>query len=456
MILGRGFLPASDVALVQEAASKNPAQDFDLQIVTALKTGKLLSPDRIRDVLKLQTEERLLNLLGWFEGSYVLKPSAESPSPFPATSAVSLEELFRNVERFLLDGEAPFGAPRTDSDVLQGDLRISGGACLLTILTRRKATGRLIFERGPRRKMFVFESGKIASAVSTDPGETLATVLKRWKYLAADVVDRLEFNFRSQGGKFREMILKERLLSEQDIQSALITLHMERILEGFSWRSGKFEFRGGFKEPLLEEVETASGTVGASTHTKSETLRSPSLVQAAIPLETAMFDRVFLQGVRSAFLWIPQEDEMERIEVFRAVVRRWRQAGLRAALVHINSKDASGSFEETSEGDILAGAKSHTEMKEKALELERRYERLLWIGRDPDPEFLREPFFSCVIADVAAWRTERERLHSLLAEIPGEIPRYFFFRESAWSGRLARVLRGCLKIGAKFQWRHPS
>ncbi|MFH1018656.1 MAG: DUF4388 domain-containing protein [Pseudomonadota bacterium] len=457
MVLGRGILPAADVASLQAEASRDPSRDFDRGIASAAVRRRFLDPARLRYVLGLAVEERLLNLMGWFEGEYALKTSDEVPALLHGTPSTSLRELFQSVERFIVDGESKFKVGDAEPGPSTGDLRASGGAALLAVLCRRKATGQLIFERGPRRKLFVFEDGRIVSAASTDPGETLAAVLKRWRYLGADAVDKLESTLRSQGGKFRQIILKERLLTEEDLRSALVTLHAERVLEAFSWRSGKYDFRGALKSPRREEAPPPpSPEIPVSAEAAaSESIHFMQTGRGEVRPQASLFDPVFTPHVRSVVLLGSQEDPVET-SAARSAVEDWRQDGLRAALVRLDPVGVSGAVETGDNAEIHVASGSRDELETRVRELEARYERLIWVGEGVAPAFSGRALFSNVIVDVKAGRTERERLNEILAGIPEGVSRYFFFRESAWSSRLSKARGWIEALGARLRLRHRS
>jgi hypothetical protein len=188
-------------------------------------------------------EERLLNVAGWFAGTYELLPGVPSlRSTREDSGAIDLEGFFSNLVE-TLSGNCHLDYPN-ESDGSRGDFGKTGSIALFVRLIREKATGRLLIERGSKKKMFNFQNGNISSAVSTDPNETLDIVLARWSFLTEKVVLQLRASMSADRVKFRDLLLSKGLLGQKEIRDALQILHTERILEALSWRIGRFEFQG--------------------------------------------------------------------------------------------------------------------------------------------------------------------------------------------------------------------
>jgi hypothetical protein len=419
MILGRGILKPGDVAALQAEASQGKEGDLEGHMFTALSRGKYLDASAFAEALEFQMEERLLNLMGWFEGDYELKGGVSAPLSLPRAAEIGIPDWFGRLERFLLSGESGFKLSESRVPPSSGDLRAAGGGTLMSALVRRKGNGRLIFERGARRKLFGFQDGRIATASSTDPSETLGVVLKRWKYLPAEVVDRAEATARSQGSRFREMILAEGLLAEEDLRSALVMLRVERILEALAWRSGRYEFQGALQTPESAALPAAPSPAPSK----------PSFSEAKSALgsdSSSILDPLFTQGVRSVLVLEPGGGASAGA-LCRKVVERWREKGIRSDLV-----------------EIAPGTDVGEDMANHRKKLEESHDRLLWLGGSPSA-------FPKVVVCVKAGRTGRRELRALLSEIPEGIPRYFFFEESFWSERLSRARNFGDKLLSRFR-----
>jgi hypothetical protein len=397
--------------------------------------------------------ERLMTLAGWFSGRYSIHPGVSAPFEEPVPSPLPLSDFFSELELFLLSGKIPERSfvPAREFPV-KGSFRATSGAALFFSLALHGATGRLLFARGRRKKLFELERGVILSASSSDPRETLAEVLRRWRIVPAEKIRRLESICLAQKARFRDLLREGELLSESEISSAVLTLHAERILEAFSWRSGNYEFRGEFVEEAVQKLVTYGSVVtdGAmpgerQEPTEKELLLVPDQTKEAAGALTELFG----PPPRNSVMLVtePASDSFEGI--LRGIAARWKERdGIRTLVVTVGAKGSRNATESLRENpgesarwigfpDGAEGAATLRLTEIGGIEffaplrqdLVGRFDRILWSVPFPEEGSPLFDFDDPIVLVLTANRTEKEGVVELLERLPTGRIAGFLFRE---------------------------
>ncbi|MFH1263067.1 MAG: DUF4388 domain-containing protein [Pseudomonadota bacterium] len=397
--------------------------------------------------------ERLITLAGWFSGRYSVHPGVSVPSEDPTPPPIPLSDFFSELELFLLSGKIPERALVPVDDLpVKGSFRETSGAGLFFSLALRGATGRLLFARGQRKKLFELERGVILSASSSDPRETLAEVLRRCQILPFEKIRRLESICLAQKARFRDLLREGNFLSESGVSSALLILHSERVLEAFSWRSGNYEFRGEFVEEPSQRLATygAVSTEGAVPAERQEPTEKELLLVPDHLKETAgALTELFGPPPNNSLLLAsePAGDSFEGL--LRGIAACWKERdGIRTLIVTVGaegSREATGSLRENpgdsarwigfpdgAEGAAIlrltetGGIDSFAPLRQ---DLGARFDRILWSVPIPGERSPLLDFDDPIVLVLTANRTEKKRMAELLERFsPGRIAG-FLFRE---------------------------
>jgi len=262
MVLKRGFLdPQFVVQIQQDIVSGTMEEDWEDRMILHLLSKDYIKEEKLKEALDIQVFEQLLNAMGWLEGKYFLKPMEAIPQRFLFHPVqIQLSDFSKKLDVWLRIGSGGFIPPAMLRDFHpQGELGSCGGGGLLFQVAHLKKNGRLILKRGRKRKNFLFKDGKIFSVSTSDPKETLEEILLKWKFLPKDIIQSVATQARLSGTRLRSSLLSQKLMQENELIQALKLLHLERILETFSWRSGQYEwveFLEEEKDLIIDEERT--------------------------------------------------------------------------------------------------------------------------------------------------------------------------------------------------------
>jgi hypothetical protein len=462
MILKRGFLPAEEILSVQQfGLPKSREEDWDAGVVDRLRSENVMDSANLRVALSVQLRERVMSLVGWFDGRYAVQPGVSLPEKLPLPPPLPLSLFLQDLEGFLLSGKVPENSACPDFEFpLKATLRNTGGASVFVSLALRGASGKLLFERGQRRKLFEMERGIVLSAASSDPGETLGEILRRWQFLREDVIQRLESAARAGKEKFRDLLRREKLLSDKEISSAVMTLHAERILEAFSWRSGSYEFRGEFLDDAAQELKLfgaseidATTSVREEEHTEKEIVVLPDGLR-----ETAdAISKLFAPSPNNALLVVEIPFQRSLESSLYAIASAWHaQEGTRTLLILVGEEErkevnpvlwsAPGAYEEwvtTPEGsegvEFLRLAREDQGWRNSdgimafrrfATYVSSKYDRVLWLVPPPSVGSPLLTSIPQIVFVVSKDRTEKTDLMELIRQSSQARSVGFAFRET--------------------------
>ncbi len=329
MLLSQGFLFSNQIAeLFSKIDLPTPnTSDWEIRFLNALRENRVLNEDEIERLLILQLEERIFNLLGWFEGKFILHKGDAPPPNLKIEKTFALSHVFKETQNLFL--QRPFFLHLASPHHMErrGELHSNGGARVIFSYAAAEATGTLFYERGQRKKLLHFESGSLSTVVSTNPTETLGGVVSRFQFLSKDMVSRLESTARSKQLKLHELIQNEQILEREKVEFSLNILQLERILEAFSWRSGQFEFKGTANH--IAETETDETTERYSVATLSTPERVGKILTEIMTREGSPL--LFLHPLYS---WTPRLPNL-----LRNIVKFWNASKEKCIFVSTTPSD---------------------------------------------------------------------------------------------------------------------
>ncbi len=275
--------------------------------------------------------------------------------------------------------------------------------------------------------------------------------------------------------KFRDLLRNEKLLSDSEISSAVQILHAERILEAFSWRSGTYEFRGGFSEDAARKPEfRGAATIDATTsvreeeHTEKEIPRLPDdLAETAKALS-----RLFAGPPANALLLVEVPFRGSLEPVARAMAGAWQESGgTRTLLVCLGrnlAKEADptlwpapGGYSKwliSSDGsngvDLLPLVREKKRWRSSdglmafrrfSAYVSSKYDRVLWLAPPPSPGSPLLPSIGQIVFVISRDRTEKSHLAQLVRRSSQAQSVGFVFRDrprqDTWGSLRERFIR---------------
>ncbi|MCB0308184.1 MAG: DUF4388 domain-containing protein [Bdellovibrionales bacterium] len=274
MVLKRGFLdPRHVVEIQQDVVSQTMENDWEDRMVHHILSKNYLSKDKLCAAIDIQLQEQLLNALGWMEGKYFLREYDEIPSRFDFHPIdIDLMKFLQRIETFLKDGRVECPHPNVALDPIdQGNINAYGGASVLLRYTEMQKSGRLVLKRGKKQKNILFREGKLFSISTSDPKETLENILEKWKFIPKEIIQSISSQARISGTKLRHALHHQKILTESEIKLAFRLLHLERVLECFSWRSGTYKWILLENEnPILHRSEAKPTNLPQNTYSFSD------------------------------------------------------------------------------------------------------------------------------------------------------------------------------------------
>lgn len=126
--------------------------------------------------------------------------------------------------------------------ILEGDLIGFAVPDILSLLSMGQRTGVLVLERGDEESKLFVRTGRPVFAVATRADLRLGSMLVRMDRVKEQDLDRVLA--RQHGGphKLGEMLLAEKILTENELASFLKVQVSEVIFDTFTWRQGTFTF----------------------------------------------------------------------------------------------------------------------------------------------------------------------------------------------------------------------
>jgi hypothetical protein len=131
--------------------------------------------------------------------------------------------------------------------ILEGNLGRFEVPDLLSFLKTGGRTGVLVFERSDRENKVFLREGRPVFATSTSEDLRFGTMLVRLGKVRADVLDRALA--RKKGERIGQVLLSERILTEDELAAFLKVQVSEVIFDSFGWTEGRFAFYDGVPPP---------------------------------------------------------------------------------------------------------------------------------------------------------------------------------------------------------------
>jgi hypothetical protein len=119
---------------------------------------------------------------------------------------------------------------------------------LVSVLTMRRATGRLAVDRSGERALLYFEDGRLVFVSSSSIGQRLGEVLIEQGKLTPETLqlalDWQQFISRDIP-TLGALLLDQRLITKDDLRQALIEQAEQILFHILLWPNGRFEYRSG-------------------------------------------------------------------------------------------------------------------------------------------------------------------------------------------------------------------
>jgi hypothetical protein len=126
--------------------------------------------------------------------------------------------------------------------ILDGDLAGFAVPDLLTLLHMGQRTGVLVLERSDEESKLFVREGRPVFAVASRSDLRLGSMLVRMGRVNPDELDRILTRQQKGPQRLGEMLLSEKILSEEELASFLKVQVSEVIFDTFTWRQGSFIF----------------------------------------------------------------------------------------------------------------------------------------------------------------------------------------------------------------------
>jgi hypothetical protein len=132
--------------------------------------------------------------------------------------------------------------------ILEGTLGGFEVPDVLTFLNLGHLAGVLVFERADQETKLFFHDGNPVFANSTNPALRFGRLLERLGKVTRDELERVTTRQRS-GLRIGQILLSEKILTEEELASFLKVQVSEVIFETFAWHAGVFTFYDGVPAP---------------------------------------------------------------------------------------------------------------------------------------------------------------------------------------------------------------
>ncbi len=128
---------------------------------------------------------------------------------------------------------------------LEGSLKEFNVADILQLLFFQKKTGALILQGRYDKIRMLFHDGNIVSADSRKRGfdKRLVWILAKRGYLSQEQLDGAIFKSKSEGGKFTHHLVRDGVVTKEDVQAIYTYLVNEIMSRVFTMKEGLYEFK---------------------------------------------------------------------------------------------------------------------------------------------------------------------------------------------------------------------
>lgn len=126
--------------------------------------------------------------------------------------------------------------------ILEGKLARIEVPDLLTFLHMGRRTGVLVMERPAQETKFFFRDGNPVYATSTKDEMRIGAMLVRLGKVSAQGLEHILARHRAGGHRMGQVLLQEKILTEDELASFLKVQVSEVIFDTFEWKDGVFGF----------------------------------------------------------------------------------------------------------------------------------------------------------------------------------------------------------------------
>lgn len=205
-----------------------------------------LNSEQVISIEKHVCLEKLLDLLGWFQGEYLIQENYLHNLP-DTQFGVYLEILYKNLQNFFLHAlplfEQQYQSPKLEKIKFKNknQLILTSISNVLSSLSYYNATGILTLHKDDFTKKVTFKNGNIQHIHSNKPHESLKTTLLRWNFLSSEKVSYVS---GYTDDELEKLLLEDKSLTEHALDQAKKILLFEQYLQIFHWKVGHYYFQG--------------------------------------------------------------------------------------------------------------------------------------------------------------------------------------------------------------------
>ncbi len=169
---------------------------------------------------------------------------------------------------------------------VSGDLDTMDLDDVLDWLQRRQLDGRLRLCQRSTEKRVGFQNGRLTTATSNDPRETLAHALVREQLLGEETLIATLVRQGRDGRSLGALLVADGLLEAGALRRTLERNAEELVCDAFLWTDGSFEFEAGAVEDGLDRCDLALEPVLQEARHRREQWRQ---LQVALPSSEMRF-----------------------------------------------------------------------------------------------------------------------------------------------------------------------
>ncbi|MCI5071346.1 hypothetical protein MRY82_00180 [bacterium] len=255
--------------------------------------------------------EKLLDLLGWFQGEFLIQENYSHSLP-DQHFGVYLEILYKNLQNFFLHAlplfEHQYQSPKLEKSKFKhkSQLIFTCISNVLSSLSYYNATGTLTLNKDDFTKKITFKNGNIQHIDSSKPHESLKTTLLRWNFLSSE---KINFVSGYTDQEMEKLLLEDKSLTAQELNQAKKILKFEQYLQIFHWKVGYYHFEGDLSandtQPLPLDLQSSNHLANQDILKTIHTLKSDAtfiVFKKNLSLFKTLFEDLGFVVIESSFL----------------------------------------------------------------------------------------------------------------------------------------------------------
>ncbi|HMQ10828.1 MAG TPA: hypothetical protein PKC21_01045 [Oligoflexia bacterium] len=270
-----------------------------------------LDDEQVKSIEKHVCLEKLLDLLGWFQGEYLIQENYSHNIP-EIQFGVYLEILYKNLQNFFLHAlplfEQHYQSPKLEKSKFKdkNQLILTCISNVLSSLSYYNATGILTLHKDDFIKKITFKNGNIHHIHSNKPHESLKTTLLRWNFLSSE---KINYVSSYSDTELEKLLLEDKSLTQQTLEQAKKILMFEQYLQIFHWKVGHYHFQGDLSandtQPLPFDLQDPKYSAHQDILKTINTLKKDSIFivfKKNLSLFKTLCENIGFSAIESSFL----------------------------------------------------------------------------------------------------------------------------------------------------------